>query len=415
MAQMTEDVERKIVQELVNNDPEFIKLTPEQQDSVISRIYQDEYGVIPNTENLLQRAINDSYASLYNFANTASFGAVDKAREFDNALFDRDRPAPHASTGLGKIAEFGSGVAGFMAGGPGKISAKVASSVLPKAAAKRTLPGFIARSVSRAAEGAVSGASMPGNLEERKIAAGIGAIIGPATGAVGDTFFARQAGLARKKEVGRMLGERVARMSEFGVEGASTQTIANDIDDLLNRFPFEEGAVRTGLGELRDKLVGFGNRNLSIDEMVQLEQQLGRVGIYKDPITGILKHQGEITPRLNMGAKSITNAVSEGVENRAGSIGIRDYGELSGEYSNLIKKFPNKKQSTFGKAMKTGLAFLGLGGGGQAASLAALGEMALENPTLKNKLFEFITSQSGKSLGRASTGYAASNLSKNRL
>lgn len=63
MAKISPSVEETIIKDLVDNDPEFLNLSPEQQDLVIDRIVQEEYGVIPNSNQLLDRAVKPFMAA----------------------------------------------------------------------------------------------------------------------------------------------------------------------------------------------------------------------------------------------------------------------------------------------------------------------------------------------------------------
>ena len=405
----------------LSEDQDFLKLPEDQQDSLVEELAQERMGVIPKSENILERAIkksgtiaNDAYSSLYNFTNTASFGAVDAARELDNKILNRDRQAPHAESGIGKVAEIGSGLAGFIQGGPGKLAGKVGSKILPKVAVKRTLPGFIARSLSRAGEGAVGAASLPGSLDERASAAKTGAIVAPVLGGITDTIFGRQAGLARKKEVGKTLGNLKNTLADSGAD-TDPHIISAHLDEILNSNKFERGISRTGLKAIKNTIddIAAEGRNLTPKEMMQVEEQLGRVGIFQNPMTGY--PQKDITaPNLNIGAKEIRNLVSGEVDDLAAGAGIKDFGSVSQEFSDLAKRFPDKKTSGISsliRAMKVGL-LSGAMGGQNVGAAGAVVDSFIENPKVKKGIYDILSSSFGKNLGRAGISYGASLTSK---
>lgn len=49
-----------IIDDLANNDPEFLKLSPDQQDKIVMDLAQEKLGAVPSTENFLQKAIQQN-------------------------------------------------------------------------------------------------------------------------------------------------------------------------------------------------------------------------------------------------------------------------------------------------------------------------------------------------------------------
>lgn len=49
-----------IIDDLAKNDPEFLKLSPDQQDKIVMDLAQEKLSTVPNTENFLQKSIQMS-------------------------------------------------------------------------------------------------------------------------------------------------------------------------------------------------------------------------------------------------------------------------------------------------------------------------------------------------------------------
>ena len=149
--------------------------------------------------------------------------------------------------------------------------------------------------------------------------------------------------------------------------------------------------------------------------MIQIEEQLGRIGIFQNTLTGF--PQKDISaPGLNKGAKAARNIVSAENETLAQGAGIPDFGSTSREFSNLARRFPDKKGGVMSgliHALKTGV-LTGAFGGGKAGTLGAMTDLIFENPKARKGIYDLIASSGGKSLGRAGISYGASSASKNR-
>lgn len=375
-------------------------------------------GRIEKTGNFLENAIKNSGSFQKGFMNTATFGGTEIAGKLADKLVPLNPEAENKYRSIvepkgSPIAEGVGSVAGFFAG-PGKFAKMAGESVLPATAVKRTLPGFMARTASRATEGAVGGASLPGSLEERGNSAKVGAGLGVALGGISDLIFGRQAGLARKKDVGKNLGKMKQEISSKGGE-TDPLIISAYLDDILNSNKFETGISRTGIRNVKkviDKVASEG-RNLTAKELMQIEEQLGRVGIYQNPLTGS-PMKDVSAPGLNQGAKESRNIVSNEVETLARDAGVKGFDSASQEYSNLAGRFPDKKPGGIASLMrmaKVGL-ISGAMGGQNAGVAGAVVDSVLENPVVKRGIYDLLISNSGKNIGRAGISFGASGMSK---
>ena len=66
----------KVIDDLVN-DPAFVAMSPDEQDSFVEELDQEMTGTIPNTENFLQRAMRNTRKLGFSegFGDIESFGA----------------------------------------------------------------------------------------------------------------------------------------------------------------------------------------------------------------------------------------------------------------------------------------------------------------------------------------------------
>ena len=218
----------------------------------------------------------------------------------------------------------------------------------------------------------------------------------------------------------QLAGEEVGNIAKQVQENApfiriSKKDIQEQLGKSLEDAPFESGPQRSQVIKVKNRLESLGSP-LTFDEARQLEQELGRRAKFAQGATEEGPFQkGPPAPLANQALKEARSRVSAKVDEAAFLAGFPEFETASKKYSNLMKKYPEKKlMAMYGQPGIWGRGAAGAGAlaiegktrgkNPEANAMAAvLGWYALP-PRYRTAMFRNVVDKPiGRSVGRALT------------
>jgi len=128
--------------EKLAQDPEFLELSPEDQDQLVEELAQEQMGVIPKSENLLQRAMKASQGFTQGFADVSTLGGTALARGAAEKLVPLPPQAEERYQELTEAdpASYAVGAAIPIARGAQQLGSMGINALFGKQLAKKALP-----------------------------------------------------------------------------------------------------------------------------------------------------------------------------------------------------------------------------------------------------------------------------------
>ena len=365
---------KQLIQEF-SNDPEFLSFSEPDQDWILDTAFQKKYGDIPNSENLLQRAINFSVAGLPSAVSPAE-----------------NRP----EDALPMITQFGT---------------DMAMKSTPQGRMASLIPGIPMAATTLATTGA------EGIRQGTKALRGEGFNIGEigktaaitaGTEAVGRTaenaLFRTEIGKSAIKGAKKHLGNALNRLFEVARTNPTISIMKDDLlgmlDSAYQNIPFKIGPQSSGLRKVVSTIRNEFPDIIGPQEISATENMLGDIASFDPTKAGSMKNK-----MANIAVKEGRTQTSGLLEDMAQEAGVPEVKTASREAHLTQKKYASKKQGlaevVSNRVTRPGVigGVVGKASGNPLMGFGAAGaDLLFQSEPIKNFLYNLIV-KSGISRG----------------
>lgn len=382
----------KAVLDSLVEEPGFLDLSPEEQDSLVNEIAQEKFGKVEPAEGLMGRM--NQFRE--NMINTPGIGGPGTKRAMEDQLITFggapredvvDNYTMENRTGL--LPMVGQVMGGETAGGLGATGGAMIGQGANQLI--RAIPGqkFITPGQPNigdvAKEGLVTGA------------------IEGATRGFGNQFFKRQIAATKLKNSGKYIEDANETLSSGGKKYPKISSLRSDIlkksiDRDLDSVVVKDGTVYNRLKHFSEELGNRGSKELMPHEIKAFEQMIGDA-------TNFVKSGKDVTNReANSVAKKWGGYLSDSHDELAKRAGFTDIKKHNKTTSDIYSKYPeydpSKAGAGFGTRLVTSAAVGSLTGNPLIGAGTYLAEKALQSPTFKNAAYKAVNNPFIKGIGK---------------
>ena len=410
----------EILREIVS-DPDFQKLSEQDQDRFMDRINQESFGATPKTENLLQRmgkaareVVGPSAQFSGGLIDSAGFGLPGLA--MDKMLPDSAKEYLNPQGAGEQIGRTAGNIGGFVLGGPEQLAAKGAKGLIPGAG--KFLKGAAGGAAGTASLAPASMMSGDSSLEEEGLRTLGGGLLGGSLEALPNAFFKGAFRKNIKREKLESLNKDLASTKEQVKQSGKTYDATSLLDELEKIKDGMAPAVQGKATELNKWISDLRSRTqsailspsgkpvskppiMTADEVRQMESELGAHAKFGDLKGGFFQLPKPKSPIANQATKEARTAASGEYDTLAGP----EFAAKSKKVSSILKKYPDldpsKEKGDVAQRLITSLAAGGATGNPIAGLLTYALQKAASVPAAKQALYKGAKSPLAKGIAKA--------------